>query len=165
MKTQTLQRPTKPQTDYKVQIGDVVNILRPDMVSPDKSYQSTSRPHVVVEIYPEGDFLCIPFSTSCDGWGERVIDELFPKSLGGRTEDGWLCPNRVKSFWVSDLQETERVTFLKWKQGHINTKTSWFDLIYKLTTRWVNFKDRNPHFRPSKPYPVVQSSSFTDYDY
>jgi hypothetical protein len=160
----TLQRVTRPKT-YNVQLGDVVNILRPDMVSPDKSYVSQSRPHVVVELKPDGSFIGIPFSTSCDGWGEKVIKETFFKGVGGRTDDGWLCPNRTNLFTVDDLRQTEQRTYLRWKQGHIHTDSSWYGLIQQISRRWVNFKNDHPSgVRFFKPYPVVNSSSYEHYN-
>jgi hypothetical protein len=162
--TQSLQRGTRP-TVIKVQLGDVVNILRPDMVSKDKSYVSQSRPHIVVELKPDGSFIGIPFSTSCDGWGERVINETFYKGVGGRTDDGWLCPNRTKSFTVNDLRRTEQLTYLRWKQGHIPVKSEWMELVNLITRRWVNFKKDYPSgLRFRKPYPEVTNSSYEHYN-
>jgi hypothetical protein len=143
----------------------MVNILRPDMVGKDKPYITQSRPHIVVELYPDGTFLGIPFSTSCDTYGERPSSEVFPRGVGGRTQDGWLCTNRTKSFTVNDLERTERLTYLKWKQGHIDVHSPWMGLIFKLTRRWVNFKRVFPNgIRFHRPYPDVIESSFTKYD-
>jgi hypothetical protein len=162
--TQTLQRGIRPTT-IKVQLGDVVNILRPDMVSQDKSYVSQSRPHIVVELKSDGSFIGIPFSTSCDGWGEKVINETFYTGVGGRTDDGWLCPSRTESFTINDLRRTEQLTYLRWKQGHIPVKSEWMELVNILTRRWNNYKRiHGPDIRFYKPYPVVTHSSYEHYN-
>ena len=162
--SQTLQRGIRP-TVIQVQLGDVVNILRPDMVSPDKSYKSQSRPHIIVELKPDGSFIGIPFSTSCDGWGEQVINETFYRGVGGRTDDGWLCPNRTKLFNTSELHRTQQLTCYRWKQGHIPVNSKWMKLVFTLVRRWNNYKQHNPKgLRFLKPYPVVQQSSYEGYD-
>lgn len=152
----------------KVSIGDVVNILRPDMVSrKGLPYKSMSRPHIVVELKGNGSFIGIPFSTTCDCFGEQVMDEVFPEGVGRRTEDGWICPNRTKLFTIDDLNETEEKTFLRWKQGHIKPSSYHFDLVIRITKRWNNFKVQHPgvHFgRTDKNYPIVHRSSFLHFD-